>query len=110
MHACALYEYILTKEKITNRTFKLVRTNLNYHVPGTSTAAIFLSNDHSLYASITSDECHALLHSIRQERVESDKTKNFAHSGTRTHNLEICSLMLYRLDYLWALTEAVLCK
>ena len=27
---------------------KLVCTNLNYHVLGTSTAAIFLSNDHSL--------------------------------------------------------------
>ena len=38
---------------------KQMRTNLNYRVPGTSTAAIFLSNDHSLYAPITSDECHA---------------------------------------------------
>ena len=38
---------------------ELVRTNLNYHVLGTSTAAIFLSNDHFLYAPITSDECHA---------------------------------------------------
>ena len=32
---------------------KLVRTNSNYHVIGTSTT------DHSLYMPITSDECHA---------------------------------------------------
>ena len=36
---------------------KLVRTYLNYSVQGTSTAAVFLSNDHSLYAPITSDKC-----------------------------------------------------
>ena len=33
-------------------TIKLVRTPLNTHALGTSTAAIFLSNDHSLYAPI----------------------------------------------------------
>ena len=38
---------------------KLVRTNLNYRVLGTSTTAIFLSNYHSLYAPKPSDECHA---------------------------------------------------
>ena len=38
---------------------KLVRTNLKSRELGTSTAAIFLSNDRSLYAPITSDECHA---------------------------------------------------
>ena len=38
---------------------KLVRTNLKYHVLGTSTVAIFLSNDHSLSAPTTVDECHA---------------------------------------------------
>ena len=38
---------------------KLLRSNLNYRVVGTSNAAIFHSNDHSLYAHITSDECHA---------------------------------------------------
>ena len=31
---------------------KLVDTNLNYRVLGISTAAIFLSNDHFLYAPI----------------------------------------------------------
>ena len=37
-----------------------------------------------------------------QERVESDKIQNdksLAHSGTRTHSLEICSAVLYRLSY-----------
>ena len=38
---------------------KLVRTLLNYRVLGTSTTAIFLSNDHSVYARITSDGRHA---------------------------------------------------
>ena len=37
---------------------KLVRTYLNCRVLGTSTAAIFLSNDRFLYAPITSDLCH----------------------------------------------------
>ena len=34
-----------------------------------------------------------------QKRIESDKIRNekiIAHSGTRTHNLEICSAVLYR--------------
>ena len=35
-----------------------MRTNQSYHVLGTNTAAIFLSNDHSLYVPITSDESH----------------------------------------------------
>ena len=38
----------------------LVRTNFNYRVLGTSTASIFLLNDHSLYVPITSDEYNAL--------------------------------------------------
>ena len=39
---------------------KLVRTNLKYRVLGTSTNAIFYSNNHSLYAPIiTSDAYHA---------------------------------------------------
>ena len=41
---------------------KLVRTHLNYLVLGTSTAVIFLSNDHSLYAPITSDDCQVWFH------------------------------------------------
>ena len=39
-----------------------MRTNMNYHVRGTCSAAIFLSNYHSLYAPITSDECHTWFH------------------------------------------------
>ena len=42
--------------------FKLVHSNLNYHALGTSTDAIFLSNDRSPYANITADECHAWFH------------------------------------------------
>ena len=36
-----------------------------------------------------------------QESIESDKIQNekFIHSRTRTHNLEISSLMLYRMSY-----------
>ena len=59
---------------------KLVYSNLNYRI-GTSTAALFLSNDHSLYASITSHECHALFHLYGTSRparngFESDKIQN----------------------------------
>ena len=45
--------------EIQSRNFylKLVRTNLIL-----GTAAIFLSNDHSLYAPITLDECYAWFH------------------------------------------------
>ena len=39
---------------------KLVRTLLNYHVLGTSTTTVFLSNDHSLYAPM--DGRHAWFH------------------------------------------------
>ena len=88
---------------------KLVRTNLNYRVLGTSTAAIFLSNVHSLYAPITSDEFHALFHLYGTSRPATSalkatqyKIKNLVHSWTRTQNLEMSSLMLYRLSYqLW---------
>ena len=45
-----------------------------------------------------------------QVHVESDKTqKSLAHSGTRTHNPEICSAELYRLSYT-ASMKAVLLK
>ena len=40
----------------------LVRTNINNSVRVYYTAANFLSNDHSLCAPITSDECHAWFH------------------------------------------------
>ena len=42
-----------------NTSLQLVRTNINYRVLGTSINAIFLSNDHSLYAPVTPDECRA---------------------------------------------------
>ena len=40
-----------------------VHTNINHHFLGTSTVAIlvFFSNDHSLYAHLTLEECHASL-------------------------------------------------
>ena len=41
---------------------KLVNTNLSYRLVGTSTAIIFLSNDNSLYATVSSDERHAWFH------------------------------------------------
>ena len=50
---------ILTRHNSQTLFLKLVRTPLNYHVLGTSTAAIFLSNDHSFYVPIISDERHA---------------------------------------------------
>ena len=55
----------LTRKDLTNDDIKKIhvsitasrRTDLNYRVLGTSTAAIFLSNDHSLYSRVTSDDC-----------------------------------------------------
>ena len=40
-------------------TLRLMHTNLNYLVQGTSTAAILFLNDHYLRAPITPDEFHA---------------------------------------------------
>ena len=54
---------------------KLVRTNLNYFVLGTNTAAIFLSNDNSLYAPITSNECHARFHLYGTRRLARSASK-----------------------------------
>ena len=83
-------------------SLKLVHTNLNYPVLGTSTAAIFLSYDHSFYAPITSDECHAWFHLYKTSwparsawKAKKHKMKILAHSGTRTHNFEIHSQRLY---------------
>ena len=85
-------------------SLKLVYTLLNYREPGTNT--VFLSNDHSLYAPIYLGWTSYLIsfvwdQSTYQERVESDKIqnkKNLAHDRSRTHNPEIWSLMLYRLN------------
>ena len=59
----------------------LVCTLLNYLVLGISTAAIFPSNDHSLYASICLGWTSCLIsfvldQSTCQERVKSDKIQN----------------------------------
>ena len=40
------------------KSLEIEHTNVHYLVLGTSTAAIFFSNYHSLFAAITSDECH----------------------------------------------------
>ena len=81
---------------LDNPPLTLARTLLNYHVLGTSTASVFLSNDHSLYAPIYLGWTSCLIlfaldQLTCQERVESDKIQNekiLAHSGTRTHNSE----------------------
>ena len=55
MHQANIHYYL-------GYTFDLKRTLLNYRVLGTNTTAIFLSNDHSLYASFipyTSNERYA---------------------------------------------------
>ena len=74
----------------------------------TSTAAILLSNENSIYEPITSDECLMLdlicmgpvyLPGARRKRQNTKWKKILAHSGNRTHNLEINSLILYRLSY-----------
>ena len=54
--------YIVVFLTVSFSVFKLMHTNLNYRIVGTSNADIFLPNDHSLYANITSDECHAWFH------------------------------------------------
>ena len=46
-------------KKYIGRNVKLVGTSLNYSLLGTSSAAIFLLNDNSLHAPITSNEYHA---------------------------------------------------
>ena len=60
---------------------KIVRTLLNHRVLGTSSATVFLSNDHSLYAPIYLGWTSCLIlfacnQSACQERVESDKIQN----------------------------------
>ena len=85
---------------------KLVRALFNYYVLGTNTAAIFLSNDHSLYAPIylgcmpclISFEWHQ---STCQGRVESEKKKQnekfLLTVGLEPTALRSWSLMLYQL-------------
>ena len=63
-------------KKYIGRNVKLVRTSLNYSLLGTSSAAIFLLNDHSLHAYITSDEYHVFNSFLKQDHVESDKIQN----------------------------------
>ena len=62
-----------------------MRTNLNYRVLGTSTAAIFLSNNHFLYAHITSDECHAWFHLYETSRPARSASKATKYKMKSTH-------------------------
>ena len=48
----------------------LVRTHLYYHALGTSTSIFVLYNDHFLYATIISDECHAKFHLYGSSRTD----------------------------------------
>ena len=82
-----------------------MRTLLNYRVLGISTTAVlFQMIILSMHLNI-SYRRHALFHlywTSRHARSSSKATKYkmkiLTHSGTRTHNLEIWSLMLYRLS------------
>ena len=60
---------------------KLVRTPLNYHTLGTCSAAIFLSSDHSLYATINLAWTPCLISFVWDQstclvRIESEKIQN----------------------------------
>ena len=73
-----LSTYIIVQCKIK---LKLLRTYLKNCVLGTSTAAIFLSNDHSLYSLIYLGWTSCLIsftweQSTCQERVENDKIQS----------------------------------
>ena len=86
MKKCVVNTLDLSKQIHIASILKLVCTLLNYRVLGTSTAAIFLSNDHSLYMHLyTSDEVYRYMkclisfvwhQSTCQERVESDNMQN----------------------------------
>ena len=97
---------------------KLVRTNLNYCILGTSTVAIFLSNDHFPYASIiTLDECHAWFHlygTSRPARNASKTTKFRNEKFLPTSGLKPTTLrFVARCSTDWtnrALMKAVLWK
>ena len=87
-----------TDRKASTHLFQL------YRVLGSSTAAIFLSCDHSLYVF----RKNVMLDFICMRPVEMPgaswkwqniKGKTLAHSGTRTLNLEICSPILQILRY-----------
>ena len=61
MVLCSIAQYCLLFHQNFNLycLLKLARTDLNYCVLGSNTAAIFLSNDLAISAPITLDECHA---------------------------------------------------
>ena len=83
-------------------SLKLIRTNLNYRVLETSAAAIFLSNDHSLYEPIAMLDfncmCSIDLPGARGKRKKTQIEK-FSPIVARTHNIEVCWQMLHRLSY-----------
>ena len=101
---CVVCDLHSNFERQTHQKYGLV--SLVKYITNLCTAAIFLSNDHSLYAPITSDVCHAWFHLYRTNRpfksaskATNNKWKSLVHSGTRTNNLQICSAELYRLSY-----------
>ena len=60
---------------------------------------IFILNDHSLYAPITSKECHAWffmgpvdLPGVQARKRQNTKWKNLAHSGLEPTNLKFVTL------------------
>ena len=81
------------------RYLKLVCNLLNTHVLGTNTAAIFLSNDHSLYAPINRRRMSCMIsfvwhQTICQERIESGKNEKWKNSCTQwDSNLQPWDLM-----------------
>ena len=73
-------EYLAFLNDVLEFDLKIVRTSLNNSVLGTSTTAIFLSNDHSLYAPIylyTSDEIHAWVHLYGTREISHAQCRNF---------------------------------
>ena len=58
-HFCKINTTHATFDSLCLCFLTLLHNNLNYRVLGCGIAAIFLANGHSVYAPITSDECHA---------------------------------------------------
>ena len=87
-----------------------MRTYFNYRVLGTTTVAIFSFKWSFSLSMHLLPRLNGILDFICMEPVDlpgvhqkrqNTNWKILAHSGTRTHNLEISSLVLYRLRGLW---------
>ena len=108
----AVYCFICGRQRVAVARYRMICLVLTlkaspylFKLPSTrsnSTAAIFLSNYHSFYAHITSNECHvwSYLYGLSRPASSAQKAqkykmkKNPTHSGTRTYNLAISSQML----------------